>query len=394
MVGKGMLIGGFLAPIPAPILSMKVFIENHRGLLRLRWSDGTGPKRRRLHLGIPDSPIGRKFAEGKKVEIEMDWLTGHYDRTLLKYRPQTLGKNHTDISAAELFDRFTKHQARAKSLAQSSIKSRYEPVRNMLDKHLNVPAANVDRRKAEAFANVCLEALTAATAKARIGLLKSCWDWARKKGICHVVAENPWEDLTDRFRAKPVQKPAPFTREEVIRILTGFRENLYYSHYGDYVAFLFGVGCRPGEAAGLKWKAISEDFSSVWIGESYSRGVQGSTKTKKDRTVRLSPSIMAMLKARKERFQPEPDDRVFTSREGLPICDRNFRRRAWRSVLTELGISYRKPYVTRHTQLSHQLAAGRTPIEVAEAAGNSPEMLYQHYASAIQQHSISVEFDL
>jgi hypothetical protein len=108
---------------------MKVTIENHRGLLRLRWNDG---KRRSLPLGVADSSVGRSIALQKKAQIELDWQIGHYDKTLLKYRPQTLGKNSTEISAPELFERFTKHQTRAKGLSKSSIDTRYIPLRKSL----------------------------------------------------------------------------------------------------------------------------------------------------------------------------------------------------------------------------------------------------------------------
>lgn len=93
---------------------MKVTIEEHRGLLRLRLNDG---KRRCIGLGITDSTVGRSLALQKKAQIELDWQIGQYDRTLLKYQPRTLGKSATEISAPELFDRFTKHQAKAKGLA-------------------------------------------------------------------------------------------------------------------------------------------------------------------------------------------------------------------------------------------------------------------------------------
>jgi integrase len=42
-------------------------------------------------------------AQKKKAEIEQDWITGHYDRTRLKYMPRTLGKSATEISVPELF---------------------------------------------------------------------------------------------------------------------------------------------------------------------------------------------------------------------------------------------------------------------------------------------------
>jgi integrase len=85
---------------------MKVTIEEHRGLLRLRFNDG---KRRCIGLGVTDSTVGRSLALETKAEIELDFKLylkrgeGYYDRTLLKYKPRTLGKSATEISAPELF---------------------------------------------------------------------------------------------------------------------------------------------------------------------------------------------------------------------------------------------------------------------------------------------------
>jgi integrase len=263
---------------------MKVTIEKHRGLLRLRWNDGN---RRSLPLGIADSPVGRSITLQKKGLIEMDWQTGRYDRSLLKYRPQTISKTATEISVPELFDRFTKHQARAKGLSQSSIGTRYTPLRRSLEKHLNLPANTIGKRQSEEFADVCADTLQAGTA--RIWLLTSCWDWARDK--YQVVEVNPWQGLATRFRAEPVQKVEPFTADEVRAIIAGFRSSKYYSSYTDFVDFIFGTGCRFGEAVGLRWKHVAADFQTVWIGQSISKGIVGSTKTKRARTINLSPSM-------------------------------------------------------------------------------------------------------
>jgi integrase len=116
-------------------------------------------------------------------------------------------------------------------------------------------------------------------------------------------------------------------------ILDGFRSSRYYSHYADYAAFLLGIGCRMGEASGLIWEDVAPEFTSVHICQSFSRGVLGDTKTKKSRDVNLSPSIVSMLKRRMETQQPEPSDFVFFTPTGLPIDDRNFRRRAWTQVI-------------------------------------------------------------
>jgi integrase len=369
---------------------MKVTIEAHGNGLRVRWICPVKGKR----VGV-NAPNGQAEAERKKKQIEKDTedlSLGYYDPTLLKYKPRTIGKNPTEITTVQVFDKFTQHQLKHKGLAQSSIKSRYEPVTRMLEKHLKIQAADVDRRRAVGFADVCADTLTAGTAKARIMLLKSAWDWGKDR--YHLADDNPWVGLTGMFKAIPTQPPATFTKDEVKRIIQGFRDSHYYAHYADFVVYRFGMGTRGGEASALKWKHISKDFRSIWIGESCSRGVTGTTKTKKDRTVVMPDWIAAMLKARKDRFNPQSDDElVFTTAGGLQIPDKDFCRRAWKTVLAEVGVPYRRPYTTRKTAGNHAVAAGANPIDVAAALGHDPHTFYKHYAEAIQKGSVFVSFD-
>lgn len=371
---------------------MKVTIENLEGRLRLRWTCPETGKRKNLALGVDDSTTGRAYAATIKDRIENDVRHGYYDSSLLKYRPLTIGKNASEITTVELFDRFTQHQFKQEGLAKSSIKSRYEPLKRMLEKHLSIQAAAIDKRRAVSFADVCANILTPGTAKARIMLLKSAWEWG--KGRYQLADENPWVGIATRFKSIPVQPVAAFTLDEAKKIIQGFRNNRYYSHYADFVLFRLGMGTRGGEASALKWKHIKADFSSVWIGESFSRGVTGSTKTKKARAVNLSPSISAMLQARRDRLKPISDDElVFKSPEGLPIDDRNFCRRAWKTVLAEVGVPYRRPYTTRKTAITLSLKSGASYIEVAAAAGHNPQTMHKYYADVIQEGSVFVSFD-
>jgi integrase len=367
---------------------MKVTIENHQGRLRLRWTCPETGKRKTLALGVADCNTGRGYAQTVKAQIENDVSYGYYDRTLLKYKPRTMGKNPTETTTVDLFDRFTKYQ----NVAASSVKSRYQPISRMLQKHLNIPADSVDRRRAENFADICRDTLKPDTAKARISLLKSAWDWGKSR--YQLQDENPWDGIASRFQAEPVQPQAAFSLDEVKRIIEGFRLSRYYSHYADYVVFRFGIGCRPGEASALKWRHFSSDFRTVWIGESFSRGMTGSTKTKKDRTIVLPDAIVTMLKHRKELLKPQSDDSlVFPTPTGLPIDDKNFNSRAWKTVLAELGIPYRKPYTTRKTAISHALANGANYIDVAAAAGHNPQTMHKYYADSIQRGSVFVSFE-
>ena len=371
---------------------MKVGIQDKKGWLILAWNDG---KRRTMATGIRADITGAKaLAQKIATRIELDFLQrdeGRYDETLLRYKPRILGKSATEISAPELFDRFTKHQAKAKGLAQSGINSRYIALRKMLEKVLDVSANTVGEREAERFADVCADTLQSDTAKARIWLLASCWDWA--KGKYHVTEENPFRGLSNRFRSQPKKPKRPFSVAEVRAILDGFRSSQYYAHYADHAAFLLGVGSRPGEAAGLWWENVATDFTKVYICQSFSRGVVGDTKTKESRTVNLSPSIIAMLKRRMKDQKPKPSDLVFFTPNGLPIDDRNFRRRAWTKVLKAAGVNYRSPYTSRGTAASHAIASNQDHVSVAKALGNSPKVLYDHYVDIIESRPVFVDFD-
>jgi integrase len=369
----------------------KVNICLHQDLLRLRWRCPKANRLVVLSVGVADTPQGRAYAQSiaKRIEADLEFDHYHhgnnYDSTRAKYRPKTIGKNKTDITTVELFEKFTKHQQKAKGLATSSIKARYQPIAKALAKHLNMQAAAVGKRQAESFADYCDQTLTPATAKARIWLLKSAWDWAKEDNRYPLGdGPNPWGGMADRWRSNPTKPgPKPFTRDQVLAIIGGFRNSRYYSHYGDYVVFLFGTASRPCEAIALRWKDVASDCEAVWI---------YSTKTKTYRTVSLPPSTAAMLEERRNCLSPSPEDYVFTAKGGGPIDDRNFRARAWTAVLEDLGIEYRRPYTTRKTAISHSLKNGGHYIDVAKAAGHSAKTMHEFYADAIAEGAVLFDF--
>lgn len=138
-------------------------------------------------------------------------------------------------------------------------------------------------------------------------------------------------------------------------------------------------------------KHVADDCSTIWIGESVSRGVRKATKTGKDRVVTLTLKITTLLQERKP-VNCDPEILVFPAPSGKPINDHTFRRRAWKTILTKLEIDYRKPYSIRHTAISHALANGANPLAVAEATGHDSQILFKHYASVIQRTAVMAEF--
>lgn len=145
---------------------------------------------------------------------------------------------------------------------------------------------------------------------------------------------------------------------------------------------MFSTGCRTAEAIGLRWKHLSDDCSTVWIGESLSRGVRKPTKTNRARTITLTPNLQVML-LKKKTANPDPDTLVFTFPKGGAIDDCNFRNRLWKTVLTRLEIDYRKPYTTRHSLISHALDQGINPVMVAQLTGHDVQVLYENCAGNV-----------
>jgi integrase len=375
-------------------MESKVWIESKNGSLRLRWRfEG---KRYCLGLGVKDTPTGRAFADRKKGEIGMDIIAGYFDRTLLKYKPHKLGKNPTDISAADLFRKYADYRSKERELSPSS-KSRFEGIASHLDRLLgDKPAAKVTESVAKDVIARWSESASNRTIKERLYDLQSGWDWAR--GKYHLADSNPWSECLDRVKQRGNNTPAkgkkPFTIPELQAIVSAFANHHQYRHYADFVLFLSQTACRFGEGAGLRWESIGADFSTAWIGESVSRGVQNKkgTKTGKTRTIQLSPTVRSMLALRFDRTHPQPTDLVFPSPRGLSIDDHNFNNRAWKTILDICQIEYRSPYNLRHSAISHALHNGASPIALAEQTGHDKRVLLSTYAHAIGNDCLFVDW--
>jgi len=353
-----------------------VAVEDNQGRLRLRWS--YAGRRYCLALGLPTNKANLKAARQKATQIELDIVSGNFDNSLQKYQANRPSKIDTKVSAEDLFREFTTY--RSERVAKRTLEKYQLTQQNLIQFFQDKPAKSISTGEAERFVRWFTAAgLGCTTIRARLMLIKAAWNWGIKE--CRVDF-NPWLDLPLLVKIPPQQKPKPFTLEEIVTILQAFRTDRYYHHYSDYVEFLFGTGCRTSEALGLCWKHISDDCSSVWVGESLCRGVRKATKTNRARTVSLTPSLQQML-IRRRPLKPDPEALVFTSPKGTYIDDHNFRNRAWVTILGRLGIPYRKPYTTRHTLISHALEQGMNPVLVAQLTGHDVQTLYQHYAGCV-----------
>ena len=325
-----------------------------------------------MAVGLPDDPVNRALAQQTAQQIESDLRAdriapGAFDATLAKYQDTGGGT----LSVVKLWEKYTEHKR--KPLPDPRSLDKYLGLLGVLKRYFKNRASSLSEQQAFEFRDWLLKRLEPITARERIGMLRSCWKWAVKRKL---LAENPWTEV--RVKVPPKRKAKPFTSEEVGRILKHARTQSRYQYWADLIEFCLAIGCRPGEAAGLKWQHLADDCSSVWIGESFGRGRQKGTKTNKSRVFELFPELQKMLLQRRPEKWHE-NDYVFTAPKGGPIDDHNFRRRYWMPLLEELGIPYRKPYNTRHTFASHALNKGWSMGEIAAITGNSEETILRNY---------------
>ena len=116
------------------------------------------------------------------------------------------------------------------------------------------------------------------------------------------------------------------------------------------------------------------------IGTNNGKEIRQGLKNQNYRKFPCNNSLRALLQSIKPK-NATPESLVFPSPEGRHIDLNNFRNRTWKKVLKGLSIEYRKLYQTRHTFITLALETGNLDAkDVARLVGNSPEVIYRHYA--------------
>ncbi|NJL37954.1 MAG: hypothetical protein HC840_07925 [Leptolyngbyaceae cyanobacterium RM2_2_4] len=101
-------------------------------------------------------------------------------------------------------------------------------------------------------------------------------------------------------------------------------------------------------------------------------------KAQEKRKFPCNLKVQAILRGIK-RENAQPSDLLFPSPEGKYIDFHNFRNLAWKTILKNLDIPYRKTSQTRHTFMTLALENGLDDKDVARWVGNSPEVIYRCY---------------
>lgn len=361
-----------------------VQIKSSNNRLQLVFS--FGGKRHYLSTGYPDTPQYRKLAKMKASEIEKDILYERFDPSLEKYKPKSALSTVTPVTSistpkpnlAELWGKY--FEWKRPQCAPSTIKNQYHAYSSYLER---LPIHDLDR--ANEIRDHVLQTIPINSAKRFIVALNACCQWAVKSGL---ITENPFYGMASKIKLLKSEKADddinPFSIAERDQLVAAFRSNRYYSFYTPLVEFLFATGARPSEALALQWKHVTSDLKFISFEQAVTVSEKGlavkqGLKTQEKRKFPCNAKVQAIL----GNIKPEnikPDALLFPSPEEKYIDFHNFRNRAWKTVLAGLDITYRKPYQTRHTFITLALENGLDAKDVARLVGNSPEVIYRHYA--------------
>jgi len=360
--------------------TVQIKISHERLQLVFSWQG----QRYYLSLGVPDTAINRKAAEQKARQIELDFVSGNFDPTLDKYRPEHVpkGKAQEITPMRSIWSQYMEYKS--PHVSPKTINSTYDPVTSHMDK------CRTDGLKDPIkFRRELLKVTTESQARRTLMQLSAACKW----GIKHkLVDDNPFEGMYLDLSATQPPPPMSFTVEERDQIIEAFatdsRPGMTYRHYAPFIKFLFWTGCRPCEAIGLRWGSVTPDCSRVHFHESIVE-VSGRLERRiEDKTnVKRWFSCPKRLKELLQSIRPEAPDAeelVFKSPKGKTITESNFADRAWTKVLTKLGLEEKDkikmtPYNCRDTFITLQALQGHSSTTIARWVGNSSEVIEKRY---------------
>lgn len=238
----------------------------------------------------------------------------------------------------------------------------------------------------------------------RLTEVLSSADWSKKTrnnvlicirrpfDIAHIdglVAINPAARL--RYLRAQVPPPDPFEPQEAEAIIAEM-ERRFGSQASNYCGVGFFVGPRPSEQIAFQWPDIDWNHRILRISRARVLHEEKDTKTGQARDHELSGRALAYLEAQRQHTQLRGACVFLDPVTGKPYNDEKpFRERYWRPTLATLKIRYREPYQMRHTYATFAIMAGANPVWVARQMGNSPRVVFKHYARWIERMDRSRE---
>ena len=179
------------------------------------------------------------------------------------------------------------------------------------------------------------------------------------------------------------------SKGEIQKVLADLKvnEDWYYPIFAVWL----GTGLRNAELIGLTWDCVRLEDGELLIsktlrrdGVATHRRLWSGTKTGKSRVVPLREDLVVLLQEHKVQMAGLGLDTrtgmVFVTPMTKGHLYDSGLERVWKRSQRRVGIVPRRLYAQRHSFLSHALALGNSPADLAAVAGHRTEELLKTYA--------------
>lgn len=312
---------------------------------------------------LPNGAIGRVLRNEFVAEVR-EVATRRQAQSLLDARLRSLNQGSHKPQATITFRQFVEEHWN-QSVLPAFKPSTIESYSVLLRKHLlpyfgDKPLCDMEASSVQAFL----------TEKAQAGL-----DWNTVKNLRNLVSRTfrtavEWNLIPinpprgARLPAKPLCRPRKVTTPGQLLLLLGELPEAVRTMV--LVCALTGV--RAGELFALRWRHVDFDCGVLQVRESVHRGKFGPPKTRNSvRDLPLGNIVLAALLVHSKRAgQQEPNDLVFPSRTGTPLCRNNLLKRFVHPACDRAKISRIGWHDLRHFHATMLSEAGE-PLKVAQA---------------------------
>ena len=336
-------------------------LRNNNGALQVRVRlDGKDHFINRL--GRFDDPVARARAQAISAQIWRDYREGNLDWSLSRYKPLVEGKDPDLLMAMEAL-MLRKRQGRTTHAYR--VLKRYGG------------ALRTEGEVREFLRWMEAEGLAASTRSTILSTIRSVQP--NNKALSVAVIKVPHRSVQEEVLSKG----------EIQMVLEEIRTNEEW-FYACFAVWL-GTGLRNAELIGLTWDCVRLEEGELLITKTLRRdGVSthkrqwSGTKTGKSRVVPLRDDLVLLLQEHKEQMAALGLDThrglVFVTPKTYGHLYDSGLELVWKRSQRRVGLAPRRLYAQRHSFLSHALAMGNSPADLAVVAGHRTEQLLNTYA--------------
>ena len=214
--------------------------------------------------------------------------------------------------------------------------------------------------------------------------VKGLYKWASSEDV-QLISRNPV--LTFRMPKAPQKDEdiivIPKAETQIILDALKGKGRRSAANWAAYAEFMLQTGMRTGEVRALKWGDIDEGRVLVHANYTLTHGYKPSTKTNKKRSVPLNTRCIEIL-------LQQSSDTEYIFPYNRYAFQSWFYDRMKEAHSTGL-ISHRyRPYDLRHSAITRWIEAGIPVAQVAQWAGNTAEMIWNHYCGVTEESEMPI----